>query len=60
MGIIQGVVALVTAVIGIVIIDSVVAGSTFSTTLLNVIVNNVTVLAAVAALGLAGMWVYMK
>ena len=34
-GIIGGVVALVTAVIGLVIVDSVVSGTAFSTTLLN-------------------------
>ena len=54
------VVALVTAVIGLVIVDSVVSGTAFSTALLNTIVENVTTLAAVSVLGLAGMWLYMK
>lgn len=59
-GIVTGVVALVTAVIGLVIIDTVVAGTAFSTALLNTIVGNITTLAAVTALGLAGMWLYMR
>ena len=59
-GIVTGVVALVTAVVGLVIIDTVVAGTAFSTTLLNTIVGNITTLAAVSALALAGMWVYLK
>ena len=59
-GIITGVVALVTAIIGLVIVDSVVSGTAFSTALLNTIAANVTTLAAVSILGLAGMWLYMK
>ena len=59
-GIITGVVALVTAVIGLTIIDDVVSGTAFSTALLNTIAENVTTLAAVALLGLAGMWLYLK
>ena len=59
-GIVTGVVALVTAVIGLVIIDSVVSGTTFSTALLNTVTANITVLAAVTTLALAGAWIYMK
>jgi hypothetical protein len=59
-GIVTGVVALVTAVVGLIIIDEVVSGTAFSTTLLNTIVENITTLAAVSTLALAGMWLFMK
>jgi predicted membrane-bound spermidine synthase len=59
-GIVTGVVALVTAVVGLIIIDEVVSGTAFSTALLNTIVENITTLAAVSTLALAGMWLFMK
>lgn len=59
-GIVTGIVALVTAVVGLVIIDEVVSGTAFSTTLLNTIAENITTLAAVTTLALAGMWLFMK
>lgn len=60
-GIITGAIALVTAVICLVVVDSVIAGTTFtSSALLNTIVPNIGVIAAVTTLALAGMWLFMK
>ena len=74
MPVITGVIALVTAVIGLVIVDSVITGfvGTVNATATNnvttvmqrdlvmIIAENITTLTAISILSLAGMWFYME
>ena len=59
--IIAGVVGVVTAVIGLVIVDAVVAGTVFTTSAtLNTIAENIPVLMGVGVLGFAGAWMFLR
>lgn len=58
--IIAGVVGIVTAVIGLVIVNSVIGGTTFTDTTLNTIVNNIPILMGVSLLALAGGWLFLR
>lgn len=58
--IIGGVVALVTGVIGLVVVDSVINATVFSSAILNTITENIPVIAAVSLLALAGAFVMIR
>jgi len=59
--VIAGVVGVVTAVIGLVIVDSVIADTNFTTSaVLNTIADNIPVLMGVGILALSGGWLFMR
>lgn len=58
--ILAGVVGIVSAVIGLVIVNSVIEGETFSNTTLNTVMQNIPILMGVGLLGFAGAWLFLR